>query len=751
MAAALQASKATLQLPGNNQDEPQEGTQTGLFATELERADFDKMAFLERKKASFEELRGETQAADADLASSKLAQHSDFKERFAESLDAQYRSESQDAEHAQEQESSEQTGNDLLAFLQAATTISTAVKSALRSGAEETSDAAESMLSRADNGAAIDAAAIQSNPPASLETSASANAISGSEKVAGDELPLTKTPPLVEKLLKSQQSSSEGTVLSTSDDKVTPVIAKSLSTASSAVSVDKQVSLTETSKQASELTAQTETSQLPVANSKLQGQAKVTEQLTVTKLARDDTALKAASGLTVAQNQVDETKTQGTAIASAKLEHNLNKLQAEFAALTPEQQKQVTSLLQQQLKQGEMNAQAVAAVEQLLTQAQAKLTISNVPTTKEQGADNTAQAFLNAKSEDVTEHSEQPALESDKLVDGGSATEKMPPVANGINKTASVLSNVERSEKAILTASDLNAATGANKAIATSAEMPKAAELTATPKAGGASSTVTGQVKSNRGGSLDKSADAITSDSHGLAENKAEDVAKPEKIQGVEEALLVGGKPLERGAIEQSQSQNRVTQFMQQLSELGATNSVQRQEQTLIAQADTAQLHQVQQHNQLSAQKAAQDPAMQQALQLARQDAVKELNERVSAMLNLNNKEAEIRLDPPELGSMQIRIRTDAEQAQVSFVVQNQQAKEALEQSLPRLREMLAEQGINLGESSVEQGSGGNAQNDEQSQGKGGAKLANSEGEAQNKESSPARTKTSSSAIDYYA
>ena len=54
---------------------------------------------------------------------------------------------------------------------------------------------------------------------------------------------------------------------------------------------------------------------------------------------------------------------------------------------------------------------------------------------------------------------------------------------------------------------------------------------------------------------------------------------------------------------------------------------------------------------------------------------------------------------------MQIRIRSDAEQAQINFVVQSQQAKEMLEQSMGRLKEMLAEQGINLGESSVsEQG-----------------------------------------------
>jgi flagellar hook-length control protein FliK len=99
------------------------------------------------------------------------------------------------------------------------------------------------------------------------------------------------------------------------------------------------------------------------------------------------------------------------------------------------------------------------------------------------------------------------------------------------------------------------------------------------------------------------------------------------------------------------------------------------------------------------------EQALQQPVNIARSDAAKALFDKANVLLNLNLKEAEIRLDPPELGSMQIRIRSDAEQAQINFVVQSQQAKEMLEQSMGRLREMLAEQGINLGESNVsEQG-----------------------------------------------
>ncbi|XQF92253.1 flagellar hook-length control protein FliK [Pseudoalteromonas espejiana] len=149
------------------------------------------------------------------------------------------------------------------------------------------------------------------------------------------------------------------------------------------------------------------------------------------------------------------------------------------------------------------------------------------------------------------------------------------------------------------------------------------------------------------------------------------------------------------------------------------------------------------------------DASMMQAINIVKSDAAKMLQERVSSMLSISNKEAEIRLDPPEMGSMQIRIRSDAEQAQINFVVQNQQAKEALEQSMPRLREMLAEQGIDLGESSISYGQSSgdeNEQNAEHSQeqiaNKNTEQDKNDELVGSNVQSSRQQT---SSSIDYYA
>lgn len=90
-------------------------------------------------------------------------------------------------------------------------------------------------------------------------------------------------------------------------------------------------------------------------------------------------------------------------------------------------------------------------------------------------------------------------------------------------------------------------------------------------------------------------------------------------------------------------------------------------------------------------------------LNLQQQDAAGQLRERVQLMVRQNVQVAEIRLDPAELGQMQIRVNLQQEQASVQFIVQQQHAKELLEQQMPRLRELLQQQGIQLGEGQVQQ------------------------------------------------
>ena len=52
---------------------------------------------------------------------------------------------------------------------------------------------------------------------------------------------------------------------------------------------------------------------------------------------------------------------------------------------------------------------------------------------------------------------------------------------------------------------------------------------------------------------------------------------------------------------------------------------------------------------------------------------------------------------------MQVRVNLQGEQAAVNFIVQNQQAKDALEENMHKLKNMLAEQGVDVGGANVEQ------------------------------------------------
>lgn len=100
----------------------------------------------------------------------------------------------------------------------------------------------------------------------------------------------------------------------------------------------------------------------------------------------------------------------------------------------------------------------------------------------------------------------------------------------------------------------------------------------------------------------------------------------------------------------------------------------------------------------------------QSPLQLSREAAGEKVSEQVQMMMSKNLKNVDIRLDPPELGRMQIRMSMNSDIASIQFTVSNPQAKDMVEQAMPRLREMLAQQGVQLADSSVQQQSSGQQQ-----------------------------------------
>ncbi|HAV6900319.1 TPA: flagellar hook-length control protein FliK [Vibrio vulnificus] len=111
--------------------------------------------------------------------------------------------------------------------------------------------------------------------------------------------------------------------------------------------------------------------------------------------------------------------------------------------------------------------------------------------------------------------------------------------------------------------------------------------------------------------------------------------------------------------------------------------------------------------------------AQQTPMPLTRELANEQVAEKVQMMMSKNLKQLDIRLDPPELGRMQIRMTMNNDIANVHFTVTNPQARDIIEQTLPRLREMLAQQGMQLADSSVQQQASGQQQRQYSADGQG--------------------------------
>ena len=94
---------------------------------------------------------------------------------------------------------------------------------------------------------------------------------------------------------------------------------------------------------------------------------------------------------------------------------------------------------------------------------------------------------------------------------------------------------------------------------------------------------------------------------------------------------------------------------------------------------------------------------LQEPLDIQSKHAAAMMGERVMMMLSQGKQEVEIRLDPAELGSMLIKMQVKQDQVQLHIQTQAGLSKDIIEQNMPRLREQLAQQGIQLSEANVQQ------------------------------------------------
>ncbi|MDY6928491.1 MAG: flagellar hook-length control protein FliK [Pseudomonadota bacterium] len=181
-----------------------------------------------------------------------------------------------------------------------------------------------------------------------------------------------------------------------------------------------------------------------------------------------------------------------------------------------------------------------------------------------------------------------------------------------------------------------------------------------------------------------------------------------------------------------------VMQDVQQLTQLasmaGMSPGQEQQLSELVTVARDVLVHETRQQHGDTLKSIQQQTAFDKPVNVQQTQGQQQIAEKIRWMVNGRQSMAEIRLDPPEMGSMQIRLNVSGDSASVSFVVQSQQAKEALNEAMPRLRDMFSEQGLDLGESFVSQQNSGEAGDGEFADQQGGGFGESAEDETKSQE-----------------
>jgi flagellar hook-length control protein FliK len=105
------------------------------------------------------------------------------------------------------------------------------------------------------------------------------------------------------------------------------------------------------------------------------------------------------------------------------------------------------------------------------------------------------------------------------------------------------------------------------------------------------------------------------------------------------------------------------------------------------------------------------------------------LGQKITWMVQGAQQTATLTLNPPDLGPMQVVVHVNNNQATANFTAHQPEVRHALEAAMPRLREMLNESGIQLGQSNVSAGSP-NQQNNASGEQRQGNRSASSTGNA---------------------
>lgn len=86
-------------------------------------------------------------------------------------------------------------------------------------------------------------------------------------------------------------------------------------------------------------------------------------------------------------------------------------------------------------------------------------------------------------------------------------------------------------------------------------------------------------------------------------------------------------------------------------------------------------------------------------------------NSKVIMLAKDNIQSAQIRLNPAELGPVEIRLNVNNDQTHIHFIAQHGDVREVIEDAFPRLKEMMGQSGVNLGDVNVSEHSASDEDN----------------------------------------
>ncbi|MFC0135040.1 hypothetical protein CR105_19075 [Massilia eurypsychrophila] len=130
-----------------------------------------------------------------------------------------------------------------------------------------------------------------------------------------------------------------------------------------------------------------------------------------------------------------------------------------------------------------------------------------------------------------------------------------------------------------------------------------------------------------------------------------------------------------------------------------------------------------------------------------------QVGQKIVWMVAGKEQSATLTLNPPDMGPMQVVLSVTNDQATVSFTAAQPEVRQALENAMPKLREMMSENGISLGNASVSEGAQDQrqAQHGEKSRGQGGGNRFGDGGDVAGTAEAPRATRGGTGLVDTFA